>query len=235
MRTPRQHRTTARTATLEIRWLLAAGLLLLLSGALIWLQGCSGCYCYDDAPCTIAVPAPVDDGNEPPVNPYLADSPWPMSHRNPYCQASSPFPGPLAPPAAGQPDFIDGAPALITLAFSGLYPDGSRVMWGSNQLEVFKASPCPSGCYYQVLAKEDVDLFNVDEAISGAYTVVDHEGTFFVPRFQRILAYGDETPGDPLSPIVQKGFYEIPEGLLHGADDLIVGLNLTCSVQERMS
>lgn len=35
--------------------------------------------------------------DEPPANLFLADSPWAMTHRNPYCQGSSPFPGPTAP------------------------------------------------------------------------------------------------------------------------------------------
>jgi hypothetical protein len=72
-----------------------------------------------------------------------------------------------------------------------------------------------------------VDLLDVDAAMSGAYTLVDHAGTFFVPRFHRIHAYGDEVAGDPLSPIAEQGVYEIPPERLHGDDDYIVGLNLT--------
>jgi len=206
-------------------WMCAALFsLLVLAG--VWGQGCTGCYCHDTETCTQGLPEPVTDGHEPPPNEFLADSPWPMSHRNPYCQASSPFPGPVSPPDAA-PDFLESAPALITIAVSGPYPDGSRVYWGSNQTDVFKANPCPGGCYYQEMAKEDPDLFDVDTAMSGAYTLVDSEGTFFVPRFHRITAYRDAVPGDPLSPVEKSRVYEIPEDLLRGEDDDIVGLNLT--------
>ena len=206
----------------------AAGLPLLvcLVGIVFWIQACSGCYCPDTQKCTLETPAPTMDGHEPPANPFLADSPWPMSHRNPYCQASSPFPGPTGPIQQAA-DFIDCMPGLITIAFSGAYPDGSRVIWGSNQADVFKANPCPGGCYYHTRSKNNANFFDVDTALSGAYSLVDNERTFFVPFLQRIHAYGDETPGDPLSPIVEKGAYEVPGDQLHGEDDVIVGLNMT--------
>jgi hypothetical protein len=35
-----------------------------------------------------------NDNEEPPRNPYLADSAWPMTHRNPYNQGSALLPGP---------------------------------------------------------------------------------------------------------------------------------------------
>ena len=41
----------------------------------------------------LANPVFATDGNEPPANAYLADSPWPMSHRTPYAQGSSPEQG----------------------------------------------------------------------------------------------------------------------------------------------
>ena len=70
----------------------------------------------------------IDDGNEPPTSPYLAESPWPMTHRNPYCQASSPYPGPEEGNLCV--NYLGGTSAPITLAMSGLYPDGSTVVWG---------------------------------------------------------------------------------------------------------
>jgi len=202
-------------------------LVFILVGIAFWAQGCAGCYCRDTETCSLGVPEPVVDGHEPPVNFFLADSPWPMSHRNPYCQASSPYPGPAEPVPAVVPDFIFGSPVLITVAFSSPYPDGSRVIWGSTTLDVFKANPCQGACYYQRIEKENIDFSNLAGAISGAYTLVDNEGTFFVPRLTRINAYGDVTAGDALSSIEKKGFFEIPPEHLHGEDDDIVGLNMT--------
>jgi len=125
-------------------------------------------------------------------------------------------------------DGLFGSPGLITIAFSGPYPDGTRVIWGSSQLDVFKADT--RGGTLSIIdrvLKEDLDLFSVDAAISGAYTLVDREGTFFVPRFDKIYAYGDRVPRDPASKIEVQDIYVIPEEHIHGEDDLIVGLNIT--------
>ena len=63
---------------------------------------------------------------------------------------------------------MSSSPPLITLAFSGPYADDSRAMWGSTQVHVFKASPCPYGGYYDRVDKDNVDLLDVDDAMSGA-------------------------------------------------------------------
>ncbi len=206
------------------RW---ASLIFLITLVVFGFQGCSGCNCSDVESCSLGVSTPVEDGHEPPINTFLADSPWPMSHRNPYCQASSPYPGPAAPLDDETPDYLAGMPGLITVAFSGPYPDGSRVIWGSNMSEISKMNPCSGGCYYDSLAKEGANQLNLDGALSGAYTVLDKDGTFFVPRFERLYAYGDVTAGDYLSPIEEKRVYEIPAIHRQGEDDIIVGLNIT--------
>ncbi len=58
-------------------------IVLIALGALLYTQGCKQPGAID----TITL-------DEPPVNPFVVDSPWPMSHANPYCQASSLYPGP---------------------------------------------------------------------------------------------------------------------------------------------
>ncbi|NQT73661.1 MAG: hypothetical protein HQ553_12970 [Chloroflexi bacterium] len=72
------------------------------------------------------------DLNEPPANPYLANSAWSMCHRNSYCQGSSPLPGLMEPPVDIEEDFLLGRVATITANFSSPYPDGKRVIWASN-------------------------------------------------------------------------------------------------------
>ncbi len=181
----------------------------------------------DTKPCQMGVTGAVVDGNEPPPNPFAADSPWPMTHRNPYCQASSPLPGPTDLSSIDAPDFINSSAGLITVAFSGPYPGGARVIWGSTVLHVFKASPCPGGAYYDRIFKDHFDLLHPDKAISGAYTLVDVDGTFFVPSLNRIYAYRDRVPGDPVSGVAPREFFEIPQEWLQGEEDIIVGLTLT--------
>jgi len=191
----------------------------------------SGCY---EEP---AIPDPVDDGNEPPVNTFLADSPWPMTHRNPYCQASSTYPGPQRSGMNVYGDFLSGSLGLITATISGEYPDGSHVIWGNNLSTVFKVDA--NGqilSYIDLLEKADLlelSDYGANEATltekgkSGAYTVVDKDGVFFVPYFTRIYGFRDAVPDDPGSAIVVAGEFEIPQAQLHSEDDYIVGMNLT--------
>lgn len=81
------------------------------------------------------------DADEPPKNPFLADSPWSSPHRNPYCQGSSFYPGLAKPPSMRAEDFLLGRPALIHPEFSSPYPDGGRVIWASAYGEVVKIDP----------------------------------------------------------------------------------------------
>ena len=83
-------------------------------------------------------------GEEPACNPHLADSPWPGNHRNPYAQASSPFPGPAGPAERVNVDHDGFASAPIVLSFSPKYPDGGRVIWASTvglTNEILKIDP----------------------------------------------------------------------------------------------
>ncbi len=152
-----------------------------------------------------------------------------MSHRNPYAQASSPYAGPSKIKGLAK-DFDISLPGIITIAVSGKYRNGSRVLWGSSTGYVFKASDTGSGfrCIDMKL-KEDVtlpSLISTDDALSGAYTLVDCKGIFFVPRFNKIFAYGDKQNGDALSGIEVKGVYEIP-AKYYNEGNRIVGLNIT--------
>lgn len=155
--------------------------------------------------------------NEPPSNPYLDDV-WPESHRNSYCQASSPLNSPSHPEKL-KFEYLRLYDLPITIAFSKPYPDGKRVAWVSTVGFTGK------------IAKIDLENFSViDEiipekhkmGISGAYSVlVNH--TFYVPKLNRIEAYGDTTESR-LSGIELKRTFEIPAKC---KDEVIVGITLT--------
>lgn len=182
--------------------------------------------CMNNQPCDLnpTLPVQIDDGNEPAPFPYVADSAWPMSHRNPYCQASSPYAGPEEGPLCV--NFLSGDPVLITMAISAPYSDGRRVVWGNSSNAVFKMDP--EGSIISFIEELDKgNALEVDTAISGAYTLIDSEGIFYAPDLTGIIAYGDKIPGDPDSAIEIKRTYQIPGAQLHGADDVIVGLNMT--------
>jgi hypothetical protein len=148
------------------------------------------------------VPQVVNDGNEPPANPYLADSPWSMTHRNSYCQASSPY---LDLMQAKRQGLHHRHAGLHHHAISGKYHDGSRVVWGNNLTHVFKLSTKNKMLHEIDKIKKDPNGDGekglVESGVSGAYTLVDKDGVFFVPDMTRIVAYCDSVPSDPSSKI----------------------------------
>jgi len=165
----------------------------------------------------------------PPVNTYLADSHWPMSHCNTYAQASTEQPGPVAEDILAK-NFTNGAPGMITMAVSGPYSDGSRVIWGGNISNIVKMTDTGSG--YEVIdeyEKEALDLDNLAPSalISGAYTLIDLNNEFYIPDGSGLNVYGDMVPDDPYSEIQLLRTYEIPIELLTTPDDNIVGFNIT--------
>lgn len=170
----------------------------------------------------------LDD--EPPAHPYLADSPWPASHRNTYAQASSPFAGPVPGPRLFTKDYEPLLPGLITLAISGKYPGGKQVIWGNTITHIFKAEDTGNGfrmlAQYQKPGVPLSGIFSTDNALSGAYTLVDKDHTFYVPKGYQLYSYTDAVTHDPASAIVLKGTFEIPAHL-RGADERLVGLTMT--------
>lgn len=168
--------------------------------------------------------------DEPPANPFVADSPWPMTHRNCYAQASSPYPGPQYITNTVHKSFISGTPGLITVAVSGPYPDGQRVLWGGNATHVAKLIDTDSGyTLIGVKAKDGVSLgsiFSTESGTSGAYTLLDKDNVFYSPRNTKIYAYGDAIPGDPYSAIQLLRSFDIPANLI-SANERIVGMTMT--------
>ena len=75
--------------------------------------------------CSTVGPSYAQTNSEPPVNSFLADSPWPMSHRNSYNQASSPLRG-IEPGDTVKVGFKRALPS-ITLAYAN-----DSVAWGST-------------------------------------------------------------------------------------------------------
>lgn len=177
---------------------------------------------------SVSLSGPVKDGNEPPPNPFLADSPWPMSHRNPYCQASSPYMGPQRVMPSDNFDLQPGWGGLITKCFSSPYRDGRRVIWGNNMMFLFKALDTGDSIdMIDMKYKENWAFFDVDSALSGAYTLLDKDGIFYVPGINKIKAYSDEVPGDPESDIKLVRTFELPAEMIRKKGERIVGFNMT--------
>ncbi len=77
--------------------------------------------------------------NDPPLNPWLADSPYPIYHRNNYAQASTCIPGITVEDSIQikvRSNIKGGTSPWIYL--SDKYPNGERVILSSNSTHVFK-------------------------------------------------------------------------------------------------
>ncbi|MCB1153616.1 hypothetical protein KDL45_08185, partial [bacterium] len=179
---------------------------------------CRGAVCDEDDDDTTV--DGVDFSNDPPTNPYLAGDIWPMSHRNPYCQGSSPYPGPTSDDGL-HASFLTGTPASITMTTGLQDESGDAPLWGStlNEVYLIDASEQPM-VELSVIRKPK----GVSNPIGGAYTLADADGFFFVPRNNRLYAYRNNPAGNPYGKIVLAGIYTLPGD---SDEESIIGLNMT--------
>ncbi len=170
------------------------------------------------------VPGPHD--TQPPANPFLADSPWPISHQSSYQQASSELPGPTRNDTTFV-DRISGSPGAITMAYGPSYADGSYPVWGSAWFGVHKSVHSEAGLQKVSELPLLPDLSGgIENAISTAYSFVDVNGHFFAAGQAQVRRFRDAVAGDPTSGVVLDDTFEIPDGVLT-VDDVIVGMSLT--------
>ena len=163
---------------------------------------------------------------EPPINPYLADSPWPMSHRNPYNQASSPLPG----PEDGQRlevSFQEQEFPSITLTYGNPYGNGRRAVYGSTATTMYKLDMNPPGIdNVHRLRKSDVTA----NGETGAYVVADRNNYLYVPKGKILEKYRDK-PDAGIPPQQQElekaAEFILPDNLLKSSEEYIIGINLT--------
>lgn len=178
----------------------------------------------------LANPVFATDGNEPPANAYLADSPWPMSHRTPYAQGSSPEQGPSSDRDLRLPDYKSTAYLNITLAMSPRYSDGTRVYWGSGVGEVYKLRANRLGLprIDSIDKPSGLSIDAISGGISGAYTLVDRDNVFYTVDGQSILAYTDSKAGNWRSDIRLARMMTLPAEAVRGdaSTDNIVGMTL---------
>ncbi len=170
---------------------------------------------------TVAVSVQAD--NEPAVNPYLADSPWPMSHRNSYNQASSPLRG-IEPTDSVKVSWKAAWPS-ITLAYSGEYDETNEpVVWGSTFKSIYKMD-----LSNKWINKLDTQSFDdsPENGISGSYTVVDVDGKLYSPRDLTISRFGDSAQGETASNINTEDTFTIPAEYVTQTGEHIIGINMT--------
>ncbi len=164
--------------------------------------------------------------HEPLCSPALSPEAWPISHRGPYAQGSSPAPGPHdAAGVVAEHLLLTGPP--ITLATSPAYPDGGVAMWGSElglTNAVFKIDHDTFTVIdTYVPANEETDPPLIPLGVSGAYSVADADFHFILGRARFIEIFGDAVPGDRSSEIALLKRVFLPPSAFCRDTDLLVG------------
>jgi hypothetical protein len=160
---------------------------------------------------------------EPPANPWAADSPWPQFHRNSHAQAASPLAGPRAgevlvaqtiraPAGTGTP---------TQMHLSERYPDGSRTAWSTTLNSIVKARV--SGDRFEIA---DVLRLHRGPGLVSYWNMQLARGNkAFVPnpRERSIMRFGDSDPDDPMSRIVKEAEFALPASV--PGDPIVLNLS----------
>lgn len=144
---------------------------------------------------------------DPPINPFLADSPWPIYHRNNYAQASTCYPGPVNGDNVRikYKSQIKGGTSPWVY-FSEKYPNGERVLLYSNSTHVFKLIDDGTTLITVDSLRIDFDAFTS----FGWNFILAKDKTWFTydpkydpeqNQFTRLIKLGDVDPQDSRSEI----------------------------------
>lgn len=162
----------------------------------------------------------VTSENEPPINQYLADSPWPISHRNPYCQGSSPYPGPESTDDLAI-SFEPGWPVSIFMLYTAQDKMGNYAVWGSSLTRLFKIDAMRSPLNTIAWIEKESGLGN---PMAGAYTILDDRNRMFVSRKNRLYIYENGIDGMVDSGIQKTASFDVPQ---IDPGEAIIGMNMT--------
>jgi hypothetical protein len=171
----------------------------------------------------LSAPAMADSA---PVNPWLAASPWPISHHDSYASDASPTPAPQREDELGAPQFVATGLVNISLPMSPKYPDGQSVWWGNNMNDVYKLG-LVNGRLVKLasLKKTGSMLSALSSPTSGAYAMVTKDNTYISVSGLTVTAYGDAVSGNARSAIVVKKSVTLTSDIA-ASDDAIVGVNM---------
>ena len=161
-----------------------------------------------------------------PRHPWLADSPWPISHHDAHASAASESPGPRRAADLGAPQFVYTGPINITQAMSPAYPDGQRVWWGNDVFQVYKLG-LVNGRLSKLatLRKSGNVLSALRTPTSGAYTLVTRDNHYISVQGRTLSVYADVNPRERRSAIRLLREFTLPDTVA-ATDDAIVGLNI---------
>ena len=146
--------------------------------------------------------------NDPPQNPYFAESVWPMYHRNNYRQASTCISGPLPSDSlvVKVKSSILGGTSPWTY-ISDLYPNGERVIYQSNATHVFKFLDTGNGIITIDSLRIDFDPitsfgYNFLLTNNKVWFTLDPKYNPAQDQFTILYKLTDENINDPFSEII---------------------------------
>jgi hypothetical protein len=160
---------------------------------------------------TSSSPSVVPLDYTPPVNPFLASSPWPTYHRNSYAQASTLLRGP-EPTDKLSVSLTPNVSSTTSpwLQLSEAYPSGERVVWGATLTHVYKA--LIDGPQLQIIDEYQIDR-NILTINWSLITLRGNQVYVPDPGNRRLLRFADQNPADPRSPIELKGSFTLPDSI----------------------
>jgi hypothetical protein len=151
---------------------------------------------------------------DPPKNRYLADSPYPMGHLNPYSQDSTslrgPEPGDVLEVTTATPRGLSVGRSAPLPLLSERYSNGERVVWGSTGNQIYKALLKPDGI--EIVAQYLIDftpLF-MDQSM---YNVLLKGNHLVVPDGKYLRMFTDAKAGDARSAIRLEQSFRLPSVL----------------------
>ncbi len=170
------------------------------------------------------------DAFEPPCNPYLSSPSWGMAHRNPYAQASSPYPAPEPGDPIGYHHATGVLGVTLFAQYTEPYADGGRNLWMATVATpdgryVYKADARTGAVISGFGSLNDLSLPGVG-GVSGAYSLLDRNNNLIVGRERSFDVYGDSVSGDRFSPIKRIAKFTLPDSVLCGPDDALVGITM---------
>jgi hypothetical protein len=153
--------------------------------------------------------------DEPPANPYVANSPWPIMHRNTFAQQSTCFQGPQATDSLlvrfCRAPFARTSPWLY---YTEKYSNGKRAILGSSATHLFKAIDDDLGL--RVIDSLRLDFNTLDYSWNHLllrnkiWISFDYDD---IGNVNKIYKFTDRDTSNIYSPIVQAGVIELPNSV----------------------
>lgn len=153
---------------------------------------------------------------DPPVNPFLAESPYPIFHRNSYAQSSVCLPGPAASDSIvikTRTNITGGTSPWIY--FTDPYPDGSRAILYANMTHGFKFVDTDTGIVTVDSIQIDEDPlsahFNFLQSRNKVWFVHDTRYDPAKNEYSLIHKFSDVNPDDPFSELQNEKTYDFAD------------------------